>query len=123
MDDKMTKIYDPMGYWKINMLLRAVIFLINNQKIIVGMVSTLCCPNSFHPSSKIWINVSSVSSSLVIDYTFYDITREIHEIWAYEVDHSATVLKDDKIFEARTTSLLCPAGYESQNPHHTDIMD
>uniref|UniRef100_A0A915IDZ5 Uncharacterized protein n=1 Tax=Romanomermis culicivorax TaxID=13658 RepID=A0A915IDZ5_ROMCU len=94
-------------------LLRAVIFLFNNQKIIVGMVSTPCCPNSYHPRSKIWINVSSVSSSSVINYTFYDITREIRKIWAYEVDHSATILKDGKIFEARTTSLLCPAGYES----------
>uniref|UniRef100_A0A915KWX0 Uncharacterized protein n=1 Tax=Romanomermis culicivorax TaxID=13658 RepID=A0A915KWX0_ROMCU len=103
-------------------LLRAVIFLFNNQKTIVGMVSTPCCPNSYHPSSKIWINVSSALSS-VIDYTFYDITREIRKIWAYEVDDSAAVLKDGKIFEGGTTSLLCPAGYESRNPHHTDIMD
>uniref|UniRef100_A0A915I2P3 Uncharacterized protein n=1 Tax=Romanomermis culicivorax TaxID=13658 RepID=A0A915I2P3_ROMCU len=86
-------------------LLRAVIFLFNNQKIIDGMVSTPCCPNSYHPTSKIWINVSSALSS-VIDYTFYDITREIRKIWAYEVDHSAAILKDDKIFEAPNHSIL-----------------
>uniref|UniRef100_A0A915KFB1 Uncharacterized protein n=1 Tax=Romanomermis culicivorax TaxID=13658 RepID=A0A915KFB1_ROMCU len=90
-----------------------------DSQTIFFVISTSCCEKPSHPNVKIWIDVSSSS---VVNFSFYDTRDKMKKMWAYEVDQSATILKDAKIFEADTTSLSCPPGYQTKSPYHRDLV-
>uniref|UniRef100_A0A915HND7 Uncharacterized protein n=1 Tax=Romanomermis culicivorax TaxID=13658 RepID=A0A915HND7_ROMCU len=58
----------------------------------------------------------------MVNFSFYDMKRDMKKMWAYKVDQSASVLKDGKVFEADTSSLSCPPSYETKSPYHRRLM-